>query len=284
MPDWIINEIVACCASILYEPSYYEPRHQVVSTIQGHFRLILQEVCSTVQLTSGVGRFRESMAASFRSNGDALLLLDILVVYIRDLAPAKVPYGGKTVDDTEILSYLDQTLSNGSKWAVIFDEDADAGIMERVDGEVLKVAEEINENHLTKAWNLAFQLNSDPEKAVEEAQKAIEIIASNAGLTKATTKVYGSLVGDIMAHPDKYHNSAEEAYNLHDLLNKQQNDINPRFAKWIGDGLDLIQKTHPARHKSTHVKDFVLSPESAQQAIVMATLIGWMIEKRYFHK
>lgn len=48
--------------------------------------------------------------------------------------------------------------------------------------------------------------------------------------------------------------------------------------------MDLIQKTNPARHASKEVKEFSLSAEAAQQAVVIATMICWFIESGTFSK
>lgn len=127
-------------------------------------------------------------------------------------------------------------------------------------------------------------MNPEPEKAIEEAQKAIETLATDMGLTKLTTSVYTGLLGDIKVNEDKYLNIANDAYKIHDALNKAENKLNERYALWFAEMLDLIQKTHPARHKSQVVKDFRLNPESAQQAVMMATLACWIIKNKYIYK
>jgi hypothetical protein len=283
MPEWIVGQVVDWLTNIYYN-NYGELRSSVLSNIQTKLRLILRDACG-FDMPRRSSTFNSRIVGLFASNEEeALLFLDITVKYIRDYAPLEVPYSGQTIKDKNLLAYINRTLANGSKWEVIEESHSESGIRERAEGKVAELAEEVNEDHLTKAWNLAFQLNPDPEKAVEEAQKAVEAVASEAGLTNLTTKVYGGLIGDIKAHPDKYINVAKEAYGLHDNINKTSNMINEKFSIWVADGLDFIQKTHPARHKSKAVNMFELSPEAAQQAIVVATLICWLISRGYFQK
>ena len=186
-----------------------------------------------------------------------------------------------------ILDAIEGLLENGSKWTVLRTQNSESGLIERINPEMIEIAQKINNDFLTKAWNQAFQLRADPEGAVESAQRAIESIASDRGLTKATSRVYGTLLGDIKANPRRYFSKAKAAYDLHNTLTEQPKDeldINKQFANWFWNGMDLIQKTNPARHVSSAVKEFSLSAEAAQQAVIIATMISWFIESGSFAK
>lgn len=283
VPAWILDPVVDWLSGVYFK-AYGNLRGEVVSQIQREFRVILEEICP-FRMKNGSGHFSENVKYALSQGDDrALLLLDITVKYIRDYAPKTMPFGGATQPGQYLLAYIDKLLENGSKWKVNQKLNSESGIIERVDENIVSLAKEVRQDHLTIAWNLAFQLKPDSEKAVEEAQKAIETTASEQGLTKLTTQVYGGIIADIKSHPEMYVNVGNEAYNLHDVLNKQQNNLNDAFSLWIATTLDLIQKTHPARHKSQVVKDFSLSPQAAQQAVIMATIICWLITKQYFYK
>ena len=215
----------------------------------------------------------------------ALPLLDIVVKYVRDYAPNSLKVKGTYFFYKDLLDDIDSLLSNGSRWKVLRTKNSDFGLIERVNPEITKIAQKIDNDFLTKAWNQAFQRQPDPENAVVSAQKAIEDIASNRGLTKTTSKVYGTLLGDIKANPHLYFSKAKDAYDLQNIITKQSKDklnINEQFANWFWSGMDLIQKTNPARHQSEATKDFSLSAEAAQQAVVIATMICWFIESGSF--
>lgn len=186
-----------------------------------------------------------------------------------------------------MLNNIDDLLSNGSKWKVLRSRNSDSGLIERVNPEITKIAQNLDNDFLTKAWNQAFQRQPDPENAVVLAQKAIEDIASNLGLTKAASKVYGTLLGDIKANPHLYFSRARDAYDLQNIITKQPKDklnVNEQFANWFWSGMDLIQKTNPGRHPSKEVGEFSLSAEAAQQAVIIATMICWFIESGSFFK
>ena len=220
-----------------------------------------------------------------------LPLLDIVVKYIRDYAPnrlwVKDGYDRRYLHDYDMLNNIDDLLSNGSKWKVLRSRNSDSGLIERVNPEITKIAQNLDNDFLIKAWNQAFQRQPDPENAVVSAQKAIENIASNLGLTKATSKVYGTLLGDIKANPHLYFSRARDAYDLQNIITKQPKDklnVNEQFANWFWSGMDLIQKTNPGRHPSKEVGEFSLSAEAAQQAVIIATMICWFIESGSFFK
>jgi hypothetical protein len=215
------------------------------------------------------------------SDGKTLLLVDITAKYIRDFAPQYVDYGSTELRDELILAKLDEFLAHGSKWEVVHDRGSDAGIRERMPQEIINLAKDIDNDHLTKAWNMAFGLKANPE-GVDEAQKALEYLASTHGLTNATTSVYGSLLGDIKTNTTSYKSAAEAAYEMHGKLNKKENKISLTFADWFATGMDLVQKTNPARHGSKVVGEFKLSSEAAQQAVIIATMLCSLAAKGYF--
>lgn len=222
-------------------------------------------------------------------SGEVILsLLDVTVKYIRDYAPRKLDtYYDGMLNCEAILDAIEGLLENGSKWTVLRTQNSESGLIERVNPEITKIAQKIDNDFLTKAWNQAFQRQPNPEGAVMSAQRAIENIASERGLTKATSKVYGTLLGDIKTNPHRYFSKAKEAYSLQNTITKQSKDdlnVNEQFANWFWNGMDLIQKTNPARHASSVVKAFSLSAEAAQQAVIIATMISWFIESGSFAK
>ena len=282
MPDWIVEDVVDVVISTVYKTNG-TLRDSVVASIQRKYRVIIEDIFPGA--TDGATDFKYSLRDGLRNGDfDAFLMLELIVMYIRDIAPSQVPYGSGEVEDKKLLNYLDKLLENGSKWKINMERNADSGLAERVDAELVALAQEVDVPNLTRAWNYAFQLTPEPEKAVEEAIKAIELCASESGLTNLTTGVYGGIIGDIRTNPSLYMSAATEAFQKHDELNKKQNDINTVFAQWFASGMDLIQKTNPAHHNSKLVKDFVLSFEAARQAVIIASMLCWLIKKGYFTK
>lgn len=282
MPDWINEQCVDLVTRLYFDESG-NVRNNTINVIQMKLRLMLKHDLGLS--FASVAYFKRYLRDGFSVGDERMLLfLDITIKYVRDYAPERVEYGNKMVNSNDILIYLDSLLENGSKWRVVYQHNSEAGIVERVDHNLTKLAKEVEDEHLIKAWNFAFQLNPRPEQAVEEAQKAIESVASEAKLTKLTSSVYGGLLADIKANPNKYNSAAKEAYQMHDILNKNDNNINEMFSVWISNGLDLVQKTNPSRHKSLLVKDFHLSIDAARQAVIITTLITWLISSRYFTK
>lgn len=281
IPPWITEPLVRVLGATFFQIA----NDDAVETIQRRMRIVLSEVCP-FNYNSESG-FEASLRGDI-TNGPghkALLLLDITAKYIRDYAPHKVEmYSAEWWHDYEILDQIDNLLNDGSKWKVLRTENSDSGLIERVNPEITETAKRINDDYLTKAWNKAFQQHPDPEGAVESAQKAIETIASKRGLTTATSKVYGTVLGDIKANPDRYFSQASDAYNLHDRLIKKHQDVNAQFAQWFSAGMDFIQKTNPGRHSSNATDGFNLSAEAAQQAVVIATMIAWLIDSGSFKR
>ena len=286
IPPWIIDPIIARLENIFFSVN----NDNVIQTIQREMRMMFSDYC-TVDY-----EYRQNFLRDLREDGNngsgkiILALLDVAVKYIRDYAPDElhiIDLGIDVLYCEDVLNEIDGLLRSGSKWKILWTEDSESGLVERVNSEITKTAQELDNNFLTKAWNQAFQRQPDPEHAVASAQKAIEDIASNRGLTKATSKVYGTLLGDIKTNPHRYFSKAREAYDLQNIITKQSKDklnVNEQFANWFWSGMDLIQKTNPARHVSNEVKEFSLSTEAAQQAVVIATMICWFIESGSFSK
>ena len=287
VPPWSVDSIVRYITLIFFSVE----NDNVIQTIQRRMRIMLPEYCP-VDYDDRYNFLRSLKDDS--SNGSekiVLPLLDIVVKYIRDYAPnrlwVKDGYDRRYLHDYGMLNNIDDLLSNGSKWKVLRSRNSDSGLIERVNPEITKIAQNLDNDFLIKAWNQAFQRQPDPENAVVSAQKAIENIASNLGLTKATSKVYGTLLGDIKANPHLYFSRARDAYDLQNIITKQPKDklnVNEQFANWFWSGMDLIQKTNPGRHPSKEVGEFSLSAEAAQQAVIIATVICWFIESGSFFK
>ena len=284
IPPWSVDGIIRQLEGIFFEVK----NDNVINTIQCEMRMMLAVYCPVNYKYKEDFR-RDLKEDSNNGSGEVILtLLDVAVKYIRDYAPRELDTHHDGMLNCEaILDAIEGLLENGSKWTVLRTQNSESGLIERINPEMTEIAQKINNDFLTKAWNQAFQLRADPEGAVESAQRAIESIASDRGLTKATSRVYGTLLGDIKANPHCYFSKAREAYALHNSLAKQSKDkldINKQFANWFWSGMDLIQKTNPARHASNAVKDFKLSAEAAQQAVIIATMISWFIESGSFAK
>lgn len=285
IPPWSADSIVKLITLIFFKVK----NDNVVRTIQRRMRIMLPEYCPVNYHDKYI--FSESLEEDCNSgSGDKVLhLLDITIKYIRDYAPnvlqTNSEFGNFRAND--LLEVIEDLLSNGSKWKVLRNRGSESGLIERVNPEITKIAQKIDNSFLTKAWNQAFQRQPDPENAVVSAQKAIEDIASERGLTKATSRVYGTLLGDIKANPHLYFSRARDAYDLQNIITKQPKDklnVNEQFANWFWSGMDLIQKTNPGRHPSKEVGEFSLSAEAAQQAVIIATMICWFIESGSFFK
>lgn len=288
IPPWHAESIIACIVRIFFSVE----NDDVIQTIQCRRRIMLSEYCPVVDYHNEHS-FLESLEENCSNgSGDIVLrLLDIAIKYIRDYAPSPLYVRDDDrvlcIHTRSVLRDIEGFLDNGSKWKVLRDQNSESGLIERVNTEITKIAQNLDNDFLTKAWNQAFQCQPDPENAVVSAQKAIENIASNLGLTKATSKVYGTLLGDIKANPHLYFSRARDAYDLQNIITKQPKDklnVNEQFANWFWSGMDLIQKTNPGRHPSKEVGEFSLSAEAAQQAVIIATMICWFIESGSFFK
>ncbi len=216
-----------------------------------------------------------------------IIFLECVVKYVRDLTDHSLIYYSKLRNNEDVLNMLEVSLERGSKWKIVFEKGSESGLIERVDSNITKIAKELFNDYLTKAWNEAFGVIPKPDKAIENAQRAVELIASEKGLTNSKTGVYGNLLGDIRSNPDKYISIAKTAYDLSEKLSmnpKVSISINDQFSNWFWQGMDLIQKTNPIHHVSDKTKDFILAPEAGKQAVLIATIICQLISLGYFTK
>lgn len=262
-----------------YGTKLYPSTRYILTNIEANQRIALWD-----DLNIDKSEIMDSIRRILRDQDQESLIifLDLTVQYIRK--QDKLRFGGEETDVTIILQYLDMILSYGSKWTVVRESDSNAGLIERTNGQILSVAKKLNIDPLTRAWNEAFAVKPNPELAIEYAQKAVESVASHAGLTKATTKVYNTLLGDIKSNPEKYKSSAFDAYVLHDTLAKKEMDINKEFSLWFASSMDLVQKANPSRHASMVTKGFHLNPEAAKQAILITTILCDLIANKHFLK
>jgi hypothetical protein len=232
---------------------------------------------------------RKSLSTLLRTDSRrAILFLELLVKYLRDSSDSYMFYGSNSISKSSIVGYLQTILDNGSMWTIVNEQGSNAGFIERVDPQITSIAKDIKNKDLDRAWALAFQPTPDPEKAIEHAQSAIESVASKHSLTTATSKVYGNLLGDIKARKSQtYISVAKPAFDLSNVLagdKSNEIDINDQFADWFATGMNIVQKTNPARHKSKTTTDFQVSPEAARQAVLIASLLCHFIEQGYIAK
>jgi hypothetical protein len=217
-----------------------------------------------------------------------IFFLELIVVHIRDQAGRSLSWGSKTISDENALERLDSILSNGSKWRVVKKYKAAAGLIEVVSEKLIKTAEDVNNNDLTEAWEEAFKPKPNPELAIQKAQSAVEHIASEYKLTSASTKVYGTLLGDIRSNSSKgYLTIAKPEYDLSNELAGEKStelDINDQYMQWFWTGMNLIQKSNPKRHRSEKTNEFKVSPYAAKQAVLIATIICELIKEGYIAK
>lgn len=216
-----------------------------------------------------------------------IIFLELIIKYLRD-SVNNIYFNSRYTSSSDVLSMLEARLNNGSRWRVVRTANSPAGLIERVDSKITEVAKELNNKFIDDAWELAYKLKPDPEKAIESIQSAIESIASKAGLTKAETKVYGTLLGDVKVRKSKsYQSIAKNEFDLSNKLGKgksQEQNPNDMFTDWFWMGMDLIQKTNPGHHKSEVTKDIEVSPDSAKQAVLIGTLICQLIDSKYISK
>ncbi len=216
-----------------------------------------------------------------------LILIELLVKHIRNDDSSYHSFGVLTESSNMILNRLERVLSNGSKWKVVTTVGSPSGLIERVDPHITDMAQAAKSKHLDDAWSHAFGPSPKPEQAIVDAQLAIEHAASESGLTNATTKVFGTLLGDIKARLGKsYVSSAKPEYDkgLELIKAKDTTVVDNEFASWFASGLDLIQKTNPTRHASKQTNGFAVSVDAARQAVLVATLLNEMIVKGYIKK
>ena len=259
----------------------------VLPAIQRKERMIFSELEVD---TTNWSVFEASLKRLLQSNPERfVLVLETLVKYVRDSADSSgyVLYRDGQRYSKDLLGMLDTFLANGSKWRVVTQKGARAGLAERASEELTEVAKKLSNTDLTDAWNYAYGASTDAKLAIEKAQNAVEYFATKAGLTKSKSSVYGTLLGDIKSHPDKYTSAAFEQFKEQDESHKgQQADgtLNDMMANWFWHTMNLIQKTNVVRHKNSENHEYTIPIEAARQAVLMATLLCEMIEKEYFKK
>lgn len=292
IPPWEVETILGWLRNIFIHlntsglTNREQFNYSVVRAIETENRLLVAE---DLQISTSSWPAMRASLEELIGQGQArnvILFIECVVKYVRESSQGVLYYRHVLSSDT-VLSYLESSLERGSRWSVVFDRQADAGLLERVSPEITEIAKGLDIDYLTKAWNEAFAVSPKPDKAIANAQLAIEALASAKGLTKVKTSVYGNVLGDIRSNPTKYTSAARDAYELANKLSqdpKNPVDFNEVFSNWFWTGLDLIQKTHPARHASEDTKDFVLSPEAGKQATLIATIICELISGGYFTK
>lgn len=265
--------------------SKYNPN--VLAVIQRKERIIFSDLGI---LTVTWSMLHGSLLEVLQSNPERLILvLETLVKYVRDNAngQGEVDFFSKRERKSDVLGFLEDILGNGSKWRVVTTPKAKAGLEERTSEELTDVAKSLANNDLTDAWNYAFGRETDAKLAIEKAQNAIEYFATKTGLTKVKTSVYGNLLADIKAHPDKYESAAvvqfAEQDNAHNGTHPD-GTLNDMMATWFWNTMNLIQKTNVIRHKNSDNDGYVIPIAVARQAVLMATLLCEFIEKEYFKK
>lgn len=292
IPPWEYESVILWLQLVFSNGGGTDFRGVIVQTINREFRLRLRSDLD-IDATNWKS-MRQSLVQLINSDqiDKFILFLDCVVHYVRDYGDhsgvfreVEFNYAYKNIDS--VLQELENVLENGSKWTVVFETNSDDGLIERVDGQLTKLAKDLNNDHLTKAWNQAFAVRPDPAKAIEDAQKAVEHEASNNGLTTVKTGVFGNLLGDIRAHPDKYISAAKDAYNLSNQISNDPNspvDFNIQFSNWFSATMDLMQKSNPGHHASIETKNFKLGQGAAKQEVLIATLLCELISKGYFKK
>lgn len=217
-----------------------------------------------------------------------LLIIELMIRYVRDGGGSSyISFGESDKKREVVLAVLERILSNGSKWKTVLTVGSPSGLIERVDQHIIDIAQKAKSKNLDSAWAYAFGPNPNPEQAIVEAQLAIEHTASSTGLTNATTKVYGALIGDIKTRRGKnYVSSAKPEYDkgLELIKSKDTGILDDQFSVWFANGMDLIQKADPARHGSKAVDGFKVSVEAARQSVLIATLLNEMITKGHIKR
>jgi hypothetical protein len=296
IPDWERQPLINWVSNALrkkmpsFSKSDSEYNQQVLIDIQRKERIMFTEL--GINDISSWYDIKKWLSAYSQLNdpGIFLLLLELIVKHIRDSYQDHeyINFGYvATVTPSMALSVLDRVLENGSKWKVVTERDSPAGLVERVNPHIQTIAENAKNNLLDNAWAHAYGLHPDPEKAIHDAQAAIEQIASETGLTNATTGVYGAIIGDVRSNLGKLYFSVakpefDKGLDLSKASDKQV--VDDQFATWFWNGMDLIQKTHPTRHKSKETNGFKISVDAARQAVLTATLLHEMIARGYITK
>jgi len=299
-PAWEVAAVLYWVGQVLHKRGYNEWGNvtsvfdpSVLPTIQRGERVMFSELGFDISSWAAI---RTTLSQAVNKDPDkALLLIELIIKYVRDYIglSSSGNYGESTKQGEAILNILERSLSNGSKWTVVKKSNASVGLIERVNPHYQDTAEALGNSHLDEAWYNAFGSDAKPERAIENAQKAIEFASSKAGLTKAKTKVYGTLLGDIRTN---LHNSylsvtKPEFDKSLALTNKADGTpvfppelIDKQYSEWLWNGMDLIQKSNPVRHKSDDADNFNVSIDAARQAVLIATLICELIAKKYVYK
>ena len=265
----------------------------VLTAIQRGERIMFSELGFDISSWDTV---RTNLSRAVNEDPDkALLFTELLIKYVRDYIGFNSygNYGMSTKSGKDILNILEASLSNGSKWTVVMKSSASVGLIERVNPHYQNAAESLGNTHLDQAWYEAFGPDAKPDRSIENAQKAVELAASKARLTKAKTKVYGTLLGDIHTKLESSYLSVTKPEFDKSLALSNKTDGTPvllpelidrQYAEWFWNGMDLIQKSNPVRHKSDDADNFAVSKDAARQAVLIATLICELITKKYIYK
>lgn len=291
IPPWEVETILSWLNSVfvykdtsgLYESEKYQ--YSIVRSIETENRLLINN-----DLGIEIGGWSQMQGSLLRliSAGDfgsVIVFIECVVKHIR--GKNNVLFYRNVLSSEDVLARLELSLERGSKWRVEFSAKAEAGLVERVDPKLTQIAAELGNDYITRAWNEAFSVTPKPANAIENAQRAIEDIATSKGLSTAKTSVFGNLLGDIRTHPQRYVSAAKDAFALSTQIFEGKNgktDINIQFSNWFWNGLDLIQKSNPGRHANELTKDFTLSPEVGKQATLVATLLCQLISSDFFSK
>jgi hypothetical protein len=294
IPIWETTSIIKWIKSAVYVSKengwgatviVYDPN--VLASIQRKERLMFHEIDLNISDWESLYRdIQRHIASDDQKN--VILLIELLVKKIRDSetpSNSYIHFNGNSTKIELVLTYLDMMLNNGSKWKVNFQKNAESGLILRVEKHLTQIVEDSENQTLKEAWEFAFGTKPQPDRAIEKAQSAIEQIASNKQLTTATTKVYGTIIGDLKVRLSKsYINGADKEYQLTSSLSGLPNlgnlHPNDQYVKWISDGLHLIQQSNPTRHKSKAIEGFEVSVSAAQQSVIMATAIYELINRQ----
>lgn len=215
-----------------------------------------------------------------RDELDVIMVIELIVKYIRDDYEFVKMYhmrNGHGLSSSEmLLSYLNNMLSNGSKWRVVFKSEQIAGLVECVDENIVNVATEMNNDDLNKAWSHAFGVgSSDPDLAVKSSVRALESILSEAGVQGGTL---GREIKWLRDNSEKVQNIADTQFAARENEYFDSNTI----YKWLRAGLDIVQKTDTERH-GTKASCPKVTRKSAQQAVIIATMLCELIKEGYFY-
>lgn len=287
---WIENLLLTKSTDAWGHPAKATYQHHIIRSIEKANRLIVTDVTG-LATTSGDALMSHVRGHLLRDTTEPVILfLELLIKWLRDehRSDDYVEFGASSSTVQVILAMLEISLRNGSKWTIVYEKNAEAGLIERVSPQLIDAAKEVNNKHLDSAWNLAFGVTPDPKAAIEHAQMALESIASSNGLINATTGVYGALIGDIKTHKGgMYINSAKNEFDLNTVLTKAKEgttDLNDVFAEWFSTGLDLIQKSNPLRHQSNATQGRTIGDNTGKQAVLIATALASLIEGGHFSR